>query len=440
MPTKLRPKPENRGVFVSRQFLRSLFLSFVFLLPAESSELGPEERDWLDKHPVIRYSADPGWPPFSIRSRDQLVGIDRSLFDLFEKRLGIRFEYVPTNQWSENIEKLSRGEIDLVSGVADLPERDLGLLYTRPYASFPVAMIMHEDGPFYSSLEQVEREGLVLAGPKGYAPTVYIEKNFPNVPLILTKTSLESLSLVSKGDADATVENLGVASHLIRVNGLTNLKITGPTAHQFDPTIGVRHDLPQLHLILDKTLAAITPQERYQIYKDWVLVEISGFWDARRVMATCLVVLSIALIIIGSIAFWNRRLGKELAKRRAIEASLRESEERFRHLFETMTDACFVTQLDGLIQLSNGAAAALLRIGSRPAIGRLNLTTFLKEPGQFSALLDRLRSHERLRDHPLDISDADGTIHPCLCQIRLVKDVSGSETGIEWIAHPCENA
>lgn len=135
---------------------------------------------------------------------------------------------------------------------------------------------------------------------------------------------------------------------------------------------------------------------------------------------------------------WNRRPGHEPAKRRAIEASLRESEERFRHLFETMTDACFVTQLDGLIQLSNGAAADLLKIGSRPAIGRLNLATFFKTPGDFTSLMVRLRKQESLRDHPLDISDADGATHPCLCQIRLVKNASGVEAGIEWIARPRE--
>lgn len=95
---------------------------------SEDAVLTAEERAWIAKHPVIRYGADPSWPPFSIRTRDQLVGIDRSLFDLFEKRLGVRFEYVPTNQWSENLEKLKRGEIDLVSGIANLPERPLDLL------------------------------------------------------------------------------------------------------------------------------------------------------------------------------------------------------------------------------------------------------------------------------------------------------------------------
>lgn len=297
---------------------------------------------------------------------------------------------------------------------------------------------MRDDGPFFTSLEQVEREGLVLAAPKGYAPTIFIETHFPSIRLVRTDGSLAALRLVSSGEAAAMIEDLGVASHLIRAHGLTNLKITGPTPFRFDPTFAVRRDLPELHGILGKTIASITPQERYRIYEEWVLVEIAGLWSSRNVLVMCLILFLAAAFVIGLILLWNRRLGQELAKRRAVEASLRESEERFRHLFETMTDACFVTQLDGLIQLSNGAAAALLRIGSRPAIGRLNLATFLKEPGQLKALLDRLRDHERLRDHPIDLCDADGATHPCFCQIRLVKDASGTETGIEWIARPRE--
>lgn len=427
-----------------RSFISSLALlvcaSAATAASAREVALTPEERAWLARNPVIRYGADPHWPPFSIRTRDRLTGIDRSLFDLLESRLGIRFEYVPTNQWPENLEKLKRGEIDLVSGIANLPERSADFLFTQPYASFPVAMIMRDDGPFFTSLEQIEENQLIVAAPEDYAPTIYLEKAHPSIPLRHTADSLEALRLVSSGDADAMVENLGVASHLIQAHALTNLKITGPTKLHFDPAVAVRSDLPELHQILEKTIDSITPQERYQVYQEWVLVEISGLWSSRKVITVCLIVLGCAALVIALISLWNRRLGHELAQRRLVEAALRESEERFRHLFETMTDACFVTGLDGLIQLSNGAAAALLGIGSRPAIGRLNLATFLREPGEFANLLNRLRESERLRDHPLEFTDADGGHHPCLCQIRLVKNVEGGETAIEWIARTSREA
>lgn len=421
-----------------------LALAISAAIPAETQaqdlDLTSGERDWLARHPVIRFGADPHWPPFSSRTRDHLIGIDRSLFDLLESRLGVRFEYVPTNHWTENLEKIQRGEIDLLSGIADLPERSTGLLFTEPYASFPVAVIMRNDGPFFTSLKQIEEEHLVLAAPKGYAPTLYLEKHHPVIPLIHTKDSLEALHLVSSGNAAATIENLGVASHLIRTHGLTNLKIAGPTELHFDPAVAVRRDLPELHQIMGKAIASITTRERYRIYQEWVLLDISGFWSSRKVLFLCLGFFGAACGIIALIILWNRRLGRELAKREIIEASLRVSEERFRHLFETMTDACFVTRLDGLIELSNGAAASLLGIGSRPVIGRLNLATFLEKPGELSNLIPRLREEEGLRDHPLDLTDAEGTHHPCLCQIRLVRDADGRETSIEWIARPLNGA
>lgn len=435
----IAPPPNKRRAFLALlAFL--VCASSVTVTSAQEVALTADERAWLARNPVIRYGADPLWPPFSIRTRDRLVGIDRSLFDLFESRLGIRFEYVPTNQWPENLEKLKRGEIDLVSGIANLPERSADFLFTKPYASFPVALIMRDDGPFFTSLEQIEENQLIVAAPKDYAPTLYLEKAHPSIPLRHTNDSLEALRLVSSGDAAAMVEDLGVASHLIRAHGLTNLKITGPTKLHFDPAVAVRSDLPVLHGILEKVIDSITPQERYRVYQEWVLVEISGLWSSRKVITLCLILVGSAALIIGLITLWNRRLGHELKQRRLVEAALRESEERFRHLFETMTDACFVTGLDGLIQLSNGAAATLLGIGSRPAIGRLHLDTFLREPGEFANLLERLRASERLRDHPLEFTDADGGHHPCLCQIRLVKDPDGLETAIEWIARTVREA
>ena len=434
-PIELRP-------LGSRVCLAALWgaasLSAIGMAHAQELDFTTGERDWLARHPVIRYGADPLWPPFSIREDNQLAGIDRSLLDLIETRLGTRFEYVPTTQWPENLDLLTRGEIDFVTGIADLPERPLDLLYTRSYAAFPVAMIMRTGGPFFTSLDQIEKEQILLAAPEGYAPTLHLERHHPSIPLILTSDSLAALRLVSSGKATAMVENLGVASHLIREHGLTNLKITGPTPFQFDPAFGVRRDLPELRSILEKAIASITPQERQHIYEEWVLVEIAGFWSARTVKTIALSTLGVSALAILLIALWNRRLGRELAARLAVEASLRQSEERFQHLFETMADACFVTRLDGHIQLANGAAAALLRIGSRPAISRLTLATFLKTPGEFTDLITRLRETERLRDHPLDFTDSEGRHHLCRCQIRLVRDSAGHESAIEWIARPGE--
>lgn len=246
--------------------------------PAVEIALSPDEQAWLRGRKVIRYGSDPAWPPFSMRTRNGLEGIDRDLAELFEARLGVEFEYVPTSSWEATLEKLGRGEIDFVTGFANLRERPVEALYTQSYTAFPLVTIMRNDGPFFTSLEQIERRGVTVAAPAGYAPTVYIEQNYPGIRLLRTGTAVEALRHVSEGSADVAVENLGVAAHLIRENGLLNLKITGPTRHHFDPALGVAPAHPELRSILDKALASVTRQEQLEIYQKWVLVEVSGLW------------------------------------------------------------------------------------------------------------------------------------------------------------------
>lgn len=421
-------------------------LLLAFASPAVSQEdktaqaaaplLSQEEREWLESRPVIRFGADPSWPPFSMREGDSLEGLDRDYLDLLEGRLGVRFEYVPTQDWEETLAKLRRGEIDFVTGIANLRERPLGLLYTKPYADFPVATIMRGEGPFFTSLERIEREGLLLAAPSGYAPTVHLETKHRGIRLLRTGTSLEALKAVSEGRADASLENLGVASHLIRVHGLGNLKIAGVTSLRFDTAFGIREELPLLRSLLDKALADLSTAEKLEVAERWILLDVSRVRTWKRLAMASVLILVMAGAVVALVGSWNRRLSRELNHRRTAEESLRQSEERFRHLFETMEDAYFLTQPDGKIQFVNGSAVEMLKIGSRPVVERLNFGDFLKYPGELAHLLERLHREGRLRDEIVEFVRADGLTSRCRCQIRTLGDSSGDEVGIEWLARP----
>jgi len=156
--------------------------------------------------------------------------------------------------------------------------------------------------------------------------------------------------------------------------------------------------------------------------------------DWRRVLFVAAVVAGIAIAGIGLVALWNRRLGQELERRQAVEESLRRSEERFRHLFETMEDAYLLTQEDGRIQFVNETAVTMLGIGSRTVVERLGIAAFLRRPEDFSRLAGRLREEGSLRDHPVEFVRADGSPCHCRCSIRLLEDEAGTAIGIEWRA------
>ncbi len=401
---------------------------------AGKMSLSADEQRWLAAHPILRYSADPLWPPFSLKKDGALEGVDVDYLKIIADRLGVRLEYVPTESWAETKTLLESGKIDFSSGVARVEGRDLSVLYTEPYTSFPVAVIMRADGPFFTSLAQVRRDQLLMVGPSDYAPTLYLQKNHPGMQMVFAKTSLEALQMVAAGKADAVAENLGVASHLIKTHGLANLKIAGLTDERFDLRIGVREDLPELHALLDKAMATISEDERLRIYDKWMLVDLGRTTDWGLITRLGLLALLFAGSIIGVIVVWNRRLARELARRKQAEASLIQSESTFRNLFETMQDAYFLTRMGGEIQLVNAEAVRMLQLGSRRFIERLNIATFFEQPGERDRVMEQLAVKGNLRDYPLEFARADGSLCACLCNIQILKDTTAEQIAIEYIA------
>lgn len=283
--------------------------------------LSEGERAWLATHPIIRLGVDPSWPPFSyFDGDDKLHGVDADFIRLLGERLGIKFQIVHERAWKDVQEKLRRRELDASSGTALTDERRVFLDFTAPYASYPVAIITRTEAPFLVGLGGVK--SMRVIAPESHVTTSEIRRDYPELRVILTTSSTEAMQAVSRSQADVTVCNLAVASHVIATEGLTNLKIAGITGYQFDPRFATRNDWPEFAPILDKALASISEPERVRILDRWIPVDYSRAVNWHTLRVAVLWVASVALAIIAVILFWNRRLSVELAARRAAEQRL----------------------------------------------------------------------------------------------------------------------
>ncbi len=394
------------------------------------------EQTWLERNPVIRVGADPGWPPFSFRDESgQLRGLDIDLTELLISRIGAQIEYITTASWSETEGKLNTGELDLVPGTAEVEGRKLKAVFTEPYLSSPVAIIMREDAPFSTTLAQFEERGLRMAAPRGYASTLYLQREYSQIPLILTETVGDALVTVSDGLADAMVENLGACSYAINKNNLSNLKIVGITSFSFSLRIAVREDAPLLRSILDKALDSTSESERLGMYARWFQIEERPAKDGGgKLWKIVGWTVALAGALVSMLFIWNRQLHKELGKREVVEQALRKSEGKFRRIFESLQDAYFLTDMDGKIQLVNTEAVRLLEIRSQRFIENLNIGSFLHEPGERERLTEAVREREQLRNQEIRFIRADGVALPCDCNVQLVRGPKSEEVAIEYVA------
>jgi len=298
---------------------------------AYNIQLTPEEIAWIDSHPVLRLGCDPAWPPYSFRNANgELQGIDVDFFACLKKRLGITFEPIATQSWKETARKIPTGEVDVVSGLGRTEEREKYLLFTSSYTSTSLAVITRQEAPFLTSMHDLKN--VTLASPRGYISTEKLIKDYPNLPLIQTATVLDALTLVSRGRADMTVENLAVTSYFIKSGGLTNLKIAGIADYHFDLCFGVRKDWPELRSILQKGLDSISQAERREMLEHWTAVEYFPHPDWSRIWKIGAGFLFAALAVFAMFARWNRRLACELVERRKTEAALTTANDRLQAL------------------------------------------------------------------------------------------------------------
>lgn len=289
--------------------------------------LTPAEQAWLAAHPHIRVGFDPDWPPFSMRSDvGAFTGIDADVLALLNQRLGVVFETVPSATWTEAYDRAVRGEIDVLTGTARTPEREQKFHFSSTYLGFPVAIITRKDDAFLWS--DYDLIGRTVAGPRGYATMMELERDYPGVKIHYTDTMADAFNLVSRGEADAAITNLANASFIIKTQGLADLKIAGIMPQRFELRFAVRQDWPELIGILDKGIASLTRADMQALDHRWIRVDYANVirWDL--VWKTAAAVLTVLGTVIGFLVWHYRAVRAELTQRQALQQELESANTR----------------------------------------------------------------------------------------------------------------
>jgi two-component system, NarL family, sensor histidine kinase EvgS len=303
------------------------------LVRAGEIKLDDDTRAWLEAHPKIAFSYDPNWQPFSYRDEAGIFrGLDADVLHVLAARLGVKFQSVPASDWPAAYRSAVAGEALMLTGTARAPEREADFLFTRPYISFPTAIITRTEVPDFDDPSLLI--GMRVAGVRDYAPTLALRRDFPEVEIVDCSTIGEALRFVAGGKADAVLCNLVTSAHLTRQQGLTGLKVAGVAPYTFQLRIAVRRDHPVLHKALDAAIASLGHQERQELISPYVRMETGAVVSWRRAIRWLVAGVLLAGAVIGAIAWHNRRLRQELAERRRLQTELEASHDRLARLNE----------------------------------------------------------------------------------------------------------
>jgi signal transduction histidine kinase/CheY-like chemotaxis protein/ABC-type amino acid transport substrate-binding protein/HPt (histidine-containing phosphotransfer) domain-containing protein len=284
--------------------------------------LTDKERDWLNQHRTVRLGVDSNLPPFEFLDDDgKYSGISADYIEVLSKQLDIAMIPQLEYSWSEAIKAIEEGgNIDILPGVVNTPDRQEYMNFTKSYISFPVVIAMQNDAPYIGGLSDMS--GKKVGVIRGYFSHKMLEANHPEIIPVFVETVADGLIAVDKGETDAFFEDMAVITYEKNRLGLDNIKIAAPSKFKTDLSIGVRKDWPELIPILNKALDTIDKKERAAIQNTWMSFRVSFGWDIKTILLWALPIGGGAALIIFIIVLWNRRLGTEIIERKRAEEDL----------------------------------------------------------------------------------------------------------------------
>lgn len=287
--------------------------------------LTESERLWLQNHPGLELSGDILWPPFEfIDDEGNYAGMVSDIITLIESRLDYRFNINHQESWNDTLESLVSREIAGITAIAKTPQRQEHMLFSEPYFSFPIVLVIREGMDFVTDLRELEDERVGVV--KGYASYDYLIINHPDLNIQGVDSVADGLKMLSNGELDVFVSNIPSVSHLIKSLGLFNVRLTSITPYVYDLRVGINANYPELVPIINKAIASIPQQALDDIYKEWVFKDMNAQVDYRIVRRIAF----ISIFVIGIFWYWNRKLSKEVSERIRSENALRASEEQLR--------------------------------------------------------------------------------------------------------------
>ncbi|ACN17113.1 sensory box histidine kinase (GGDEF domain protein) [Desulforapulum autotrophicum HRM2] len=265
-------------------------------------ELSGGEEAFLKNLKKIRFSIHSDAMPFEGDEGGAPAGMVADFIPLFEKKLGVPFQYVPTAANASAVDTLKSGRCDLLPMVAvsHLVDENLGL--TEPYLSLSVGIIVNESFPFIKGLGDLAGKDVGIVRDSDLGPALVA--GFPLVEFKTVGSVGRGLLEVSSGKLSALVVDLPVASNYIEKLGLSNLKVVGHLDRLKSIGMATQQKSVELNRIMRKLVDSLTREEVDGIYQKWVTLRFEHRFNYKNMWRY----LFITALLFSGILFWNRKL------------------------------------------------------------------------------------------------------------------------------------
>jgi len=278
------------GVIVRRLWISAysklyIYVCILFLSLSVSAQetslpsvvnLTPEERAWIERNTPVSVGAGLDWAPFDfVLESGRYGGLSWDYLQEISARTGLKFK-TELDLWHVNLEKAKNNKVGILPAVFKSEERAKHLLFSASYFKTVEFFFIRND---IEAISVNDFNGLRVAIPRGFAHIEFLQKNYPEVEIILVDTIGQAIDSVIQGQAELLYETYVSIEYLLQREGIKTIKpfLSSRSESAENLHFAVPKQLPVLLSIIDKGLASIGLEERRKINQRWMSRESYSF-------------------------------------------------------------------------------------------------------------------------------------------------------------------
>jgi polar amino acid transport system substrate-binding protein len=270
----------------------------------ELATLTREEKAYLNAKNQISLCVRTDAPPFEFMdSNNEYSGIVADFYQLLSRKIG-----VPIQVSGKNVP--SKG-CDITAVMTD-NEADPAIMQAgSAYAAYPLVIATDRNALYVNALEAVGEKPIAVSTRAPFFTD--IQTRYPDVTIIPVDSVVQGLEKVQQGEVFGLVDTAPAIGYYIQENNLFDLKISGELPDQVRLHPGIRADDPVLFQIVEKAVLSLTPEEKKQIFQNWMTLNYEQGFDYTLlwwILAVLAIIGSFAVYRHISVTRYNIKLGR----------------------------------------------------------------------------------------------------------------------------------
>ncbi len=381
-----------------------------------------EEKGYMEEKKGVRACVNSDFMPFEgIDDAGNFEGIIADFYAIVKKRFPLPLEIVPVKSADESIEKVERGECDLVFALNQTKENEKTLAFSETYLKIPEVVATKNEAPFIDDIANFSDKTFAISSDYGIFDA--FKEKYPQLRLVQKTDPKEGIEAVQKGEADGYIGMLSSIVYTRNLLGTVDIKISGSVGLDSEIKCGVRRDEPLLLSILQKVLDSVKNSDKQKILNEWVSVKTEQVFDYSLLWK----VGGIVFVLFAVITYWNRKLSY-------YNKQLQESKERAEAA--TKEKSNFLANMSHEIRTPMNAIIGMTYLVKQTDLSPAQIDYINKIENSSNALLgiiNDILDFSKIEAGKLEIENIDFDLHSVIDNVTTLVGLKANEKNLEFI-------